>query len=122
MIFNLKSLEIPEGFNEEDLYIGTWDEESLQWIRLESQLIPDNNQIMTEISGFSMYAVMVSPQPAKISVTSLALSSEEIQEGDIIQFKVENMSLPIVHRVYDVNKGDDYISFINMIVKVSSMP
>jgi hypothetical protein len=82
LVFNCKSIKIPEGFGEEDMYIATWDEENLQWIRLESQLIPENGQIVTEISGFSMYAVMVSPQPAHISVTELTAVPDEISEGE----------------------------------------
>jgi hypothetical protein len=37
---------------------------------------------MTEISGFSMYAVMVSPKPADISVTDLTAVPDEINEGE----------------------------------------
>ncbi len=37
---------------------------------------------------------------------------EEIREGDIIQYRVENMTMPIVHRVYEINKGEDYLSFV----------
>jgi uncharacterized repeat protein (TIGR02543 family) len=97
LIFNFKSLIIPEGFSEEDMYIGTWDEENLQWIRLESQLIPENQQIMTEISGFSMYAVMVSPRPAHISVTDLTAVPDEINEGEsttITAFLTNDGDLP----------------------------
>jgi len=53
---------------------------------------------------------------AAIDVGDIVLVSEvpidEIQKGDIIQFKNENMSIPVVHRVYDIVENDDSILFI----------
>jgi len=40
------------------------------------------------------------------------INLEEIKVGDIIQFKTENMILPIVHRVYEINEEDGNLFFI----------
>lgn len=82
LIFNYDPTKIPEGFSAQDIYIATWNEESKQWIRLESNVNLESKTIMTEISGFSIYTVMVSPQLADISVTGLIITPEVIYEGD----------------------------------------
>ena len=37
---------------------------------------------------------------------------DDIQEGDIIQYRVENMTMPIIHRVYDISGEGDTKVFI----------
>jgi len=40
------------------------------------------------------------------------VSIDDIQKGDIIQYRVENMTIPIVHRVYDISGEGDTKVFI----------
>jgi len=37
---------------------------------------------------------------------------EEIQTGDIIQYKIENSSIPVIHRVFEIQKEDNVKIFI----------
>jgi len=51
-----------------------------------------------------------------IDVGDIVLVSEvpidEIQKGDIVQFKNENMSIPVVHRVYDIIESENNKVFV----------
>jgi len=51
-----------------------------------------------------------------IDVGDIVLVSEvnidEIQKGDVIQFKNENMSIPVVHRIYDIIESEDSKVFV----------
>lgn len=51
-----------------------------------------------------------------IDVGDIVLISEvpvdEIHVGDVIQFKNENMSIPVVHRVYDIVENEESIIFV----------
>lgn len=51
-----------------------------------------------------------------IDVGDIVLVSEmpvdEIQKGDIIKFKNENMSIPVVHRIYDIYEGESNKVFV----------
>lgn len=40
------------------------------------------------------------------------VDANDIEIGDIIQFKIENMSIPIIHRVYDIEKEEENFLFI----------
>jgi hypothetical protein len=74
--------KIEDGIDELDLHIYTYDEQTGQWIPLESHVDPENNTVWAEISHFSLYAVMVDTSPADISVTGLTITPEEIYEGE----------------------------------------
>ena len=56
-----------------------------------------------------------SMRPA-MDVGDVAILSEvpinEIQEGDIIQYRIANSTIPVVHRVYDITGEDDTKVFI----------
>jgi hypothetical protein len=62
LIFNYKESLIPEGYDEEDLSIYTWDEELGEWEKLTSQLDPENNTISCYINHFSGFAVIAAPE------------------------------------------------------------
>jgi hypothetical protein len=65
------------------MVIMRWDDQLGQWIPLESHVDPEKKIIWAEISGFSLYTVMVNTQPADMSVANLTISPEKIYEGEI---------------------------------------
>jgi hypothetical protein len=64
LIFNYNPTRIPNGFNEEDIYIAKWDEQTEQWIKQQSYVNPDDNKVSCLVSTFSNYAVIAVP-PSK---------------------------------------------------------
>jgi hypothetical protein len=67
LIFNYNPSLIPDGFDEADLYIAKWDDQSNQWIKLGSLVNPDKGTISCLVSSFSDYAVIAAhysePEP-----------------------------------------------------------
>lgn len=61
LIFNFDPTRIPNGFNEEDIYIAKWDDQLQQWIKQQSYVNQDDNKVSCLVSTFSNYAVIAVP-------------------------------------------------------------
>jgi len=76
--------DVPQYISEEDVYITYYDATDENWVPLTSQVDTENNIVAAPVSHFTTFAIMgaaVSPTPANFSVTSLDLSSEQVEPG-----------------------------------------
>jgi len=72
---------LPEGVSPESLVIGMWDEATGEWTILDSTVDPDTNTITTQITNFSVFAILASTTPAAFTVTDLAIVPSEAVIG-----------------------------------------
>ena len=77
--------DVPQYASEEDVYIAYYDTTAENWVRLTSQVDTENNIVTAPVSHFTTFAIMggaaIPPTPANFSVTSLDLSSEQVEPG-----------------------------------------
>ena len=66
--------DIPNGVNESQLQVATFDIETLQWVFLESEIDTDANTITFSTTHFSIFAI-VSP-PGQGSTTALGIDKQ----------------------------------------------
>ena len=64
---------LPEGVNEENLVIAMYDEETGQWVILDSTVDPDAHTITAQVSHFTAFAILVGTAPAAFTVTDLTI-------------------------------------------------
>ena len=75
--------EIPAGIAEEDLVIAVWDEANGQWVELTSTVDPVTNTITTQVSHFTVHAI-IAPAPAAFSLSGLSVLPAEVELGEPI--------------------------------------
>ena len=80
--------DVPQYLSEEDVYIAYYDTTAENWVRLTSQVDTENNIVTAPVSHFTTFAIMggaaIPPTPANFTVTSLDLSSEQVEPGQEI--------------------------------------
>jgi len=84
--------DVPQYASEEDVYIAYYDATAENWVPLTSQVDTQNNIVTATVSHFTTFAIMgaaVPPTPASFSVTSLALSSEQVEPGQEVLVTVD---------------------------------
>ncbi|NQT73899.1 MAG: hypothetical protein HQ553_14215 [Chloroflexi bacterium] len=81
---------LPEGTTEANLVIAVWDSESGTWIELESVVDPNTNTIITEISHFSIYSIIVR---SDIAEDALNNEAETIIEPETTETPVVNWAI-----------------------------
>jgi len=84
--------DVPQYASEEDVYIAYYDATGENWVPLTSQVNTENNIVTAPVSHFTTFAIMgaaVSPTPANFSVTSLDLSSEQVEPGQEVLVTVD---------------------------------
>ena len=74
MILGYDETLVPEGVSEERLTAAVWDPQIEQWQPRNSTVDPLNNTVTTEITHFSIYAVIAQTRPAAFSVSSLTVN------------------------------------------------
>jgi len=82
---------IPKMVNERRLVIATWNEYLGQWsIFPNSSVNPNADEISTSISHLSLFAVLspIKPLPASFSVSDLAVTPGDVNEGEAISVSV----------------------------------
>ncbi len=78
--------DVPQYLSEEDVYIAYYTTVE-NWVRLTSQVDTENNIVTAPVSHFTTFAIMgaaIPPTPANFTVTSLDLSSEQVEPGQEI--------------------------------------
>ena len=76
--------DVPQYVSEEDIYIAYYNATAKNWVPLSSQVNTQNNRVSAPVRHFTTFAIMgevIPPTPAKFSVTSLDLSSEQVEPG-----------------------------------------
>ena len=74
--------EIPAGIAEEDLVVAVWDEANGQWVELASIVDPVTNTITTQVSHFSIHAIIVHGiPPIQEDATAIQEDATAIEEG-----------------------------------------
>jgi hypothetical protein len=82
LVFKYDPGLIPIGIDELDMVIMKWDEVLGEWTPLVTHVDLEEKIVWAELSGFSLYTVMVSVRPAEMSVSGITVSPGEISEGD----------------------------------------
>ena len=73
---------IPQGINERNLVIATWDALVSQWIYLESTVQLETHTISTNIGHLSVYTVMARTRPASFTIADLSVIPGELTLGE----------------------------------------
>jgi len=85
--------DVPQYASEEDVYIAYYDATAENWVPLTSQVDTQNNIVTAAVSHFTTFAIMggaaIPPTPASFSVTSLDLSSEQVEPGQEVLVTVD---------------------------------
>jgi subtilisin family serine protease len=79
--------QIPEGVNEADISLAYYDDSTAKWIPLPGILDTAANTITTNISHFTLYAV-IGPKAASISLSALDIQPARAITGDKITVTV----------------------------------
>lgn len=73
--------DLPDGVNAGDLKLAYYDEESGEWVILESTVDTIRHQITAKITHFSTFAVVSIQEFASFSISGLKISPAEITAG-----------------------------------------
>jgi len=76
MILGYDETHIPEGISEKRLTAAVWDPQIEQWQPRISTVDPLNNTVTTEVTHFSIYAVIAQTRPAAFSVSNLTVDPD----------------------------------------------
>ncbi len=99
--------DVPQYLSEEDVYIAYYDTTTENWVRLTSQVDTENNIVTAPVSHFTTFAIMggaaVPPTPANFSVTSLDLSSEQVEPGQEVLVTVNVTNIGGCEDSYTLN-------------------
>jgi hypothetical protein len=71
LTFTYDSSILPEGFDENSLFVATWDTAHGSWLGMESAVNIDNNTITANINHFSIYCVLAHWRPADFVINDL---------------------------------------------------
>lgn len=88
LTFTYDSTKLPDHFNEEKLFIASWDPEKKHWVRLEGQVDPHADTITITTSHFSAYAIIMPSRPAEFTVDDLVISPIQVQTGQPVNISV----------------------------------
>jgi uncharacterized cupredoxin-like copper-binding protein len=86
--------DVPQYASEEDVYIAYYDAPAGNWVPLSSQVDTQNNRVAAPVSHFTTFAIMgaaVPPTPANFAVTTIDLSSEQVEPGQEV-FVIVNVT------------------------------
>jgi len=72
---------LPEGVDEKNLVIAMYDEETGEWVILDSTVDPDAHTITAQISHFTAFAILAGTAPAAFTVTDLTIVPSEAVIG-----------------------------------------
>ena len=103
LTFTYDPFEVPEGANEEELVIATWDEDAGQWVELEGCIVDTvHNTISAPVSHLSKYAIIArvvpppppeeevppAPEPAAFSVSDLTVQPAKVEPNKTVTISV----------------------------------
>jgi len=99
--------DVPQYLSEEDVYIAYYDTTAENWVRLTSQVDTQNNIVTAAVSHFTTFAIMggaaIPPTPANFSVTSLDLSSAQVEPGQEVLVTVNVTNIGGCEGSYTLN-------------------
>jgi len=73
---------LPQGVSHQCLVIAMWDETTGNWVMLDSTVHPDTNTIVTYVSHFTVFAILVNTAPANFTVTTLTITPGKVSIGE----------------------------------------
>ncbi len=95
LAWNYESAYLPVGIDEENLSIAYYDENTSEWVALESEVDPGDTIITTLVNHLTTFAILaleVSPQSptdgATFTTGSLSLSPSEVNPGASVSISV----------------------------------
>jgi hypothetical protein len=95
--------DIPEGVNEESLYLATWDTDTETWVRVDCQVDTEADCITACISHFSRYVILAPSQPAEFSVDELSIEPAEVTVGETVNITTVVSNTGDLSGSYQVN-------------------
>jgi len=79
---------LPEGFDEKNLTIATWDKATGEWVVLDSTVDPVNHTISTQIAHFTPFTILAGTAPAAFTVSDLTISPSKVGIGAEVTISV----------------------------------
>jgi len=101
--------DIPAGITEEDLVIAYYDEDSNEWVELDSVVDPKTNTITTEISHFTAFSILAHTRPAAFTVSDLLITPIEIDIGESMSIRVLVTNTGDLEGAYEVSLKIDNV-------------
>ncbi len=89
LIMHYDESAIPEGVDEENLYLATWDESLRTWVRVDCQVDIKNNQILAFISHFSRYTILADTRNANFTISDISVNPAQINTGESVTVSVK---------------------------------
>jgi hypothetical protein len=80
---------LPEGINEKNLLIATWDNELKAWVPVECQVDTKNNQILAFISHFSRYTILADTRNANFTLSEISVNPAQVNTGESVTVAVK---------------------------------
>jgi len=79
---------IPEGIDENNLIIATWDKYAGEWIELESTVDTEKNTVTIKIDHFTKFTILAHHRPANFTVTDLSVTLKEVDIGESVSISI----------------------------------
>ncbi|GEM_PF-3372277 len=95
--FYYNDSDIPEGVNEEDIYVAFYDDSKNEWVALESFVDTENNVITVYLTHLSLYRVMI---PSLTETTSIAPSPGGINQHLLWGIITTAFALPLLGSIF----------------------
>lgn len=80
--FTYDPAELPEGVAEADLVIAYYDATAGEWVTCDCTCDPEANSITACICHFTTFAIIGTPRPANLSISSLLVSPTEVHPNE----------------------------------------
>jgi hypothetical protein len=87
LVFTYNPSLIPQGSEENNLVVATWDTASSHWTDLASTVNANNRTITARVNHFSIFAVLApdkKPHAANFVISKLSLSNPEVKIGEMV--------------------------------------
>jgi len=82
LIFIYNPDNLPEGLNEENLFIAYWDASSKTWVKLEGSNVDiATNTVSVPISHFTEFSVQADTRPATFTFSDMSIEPAEVDIG-----------------------------------------
>ncbi len=88
LTFRYHDLDIPEGISEDNLFVARWDEDSQEWIEVESTVDLDANTISVKTDHFSIYTIIAPTRPSRFTFADLSVTPTEANIGENVSISV----------------------------------
>ena len=88
LTFNYDASKLPDGLQEKNLILATWDGSAKKWVELKGTVDTTAHTITVSIEHFSAYAIIAHTRPASFTISDISVVPGEVEVGAPVTISV----------------------------------